>query len=107
MRFLVDAHLPPALCRWLQQHGHEAVHVNDVLPIPASDRVIAACAEREGLAVISKDEDLVVLRAPDRYAMVWTRCGNVSNRALVAWLTPKSLELERRLADGERLIELR
>jgi predicted nuclease of predicted toxin-antitoxin system len=27
MKFLVDAQLPPGLCRWLQARGHEAEHV--------------------------------------------------------------------------------
>jgi predicted nuclease of predicted toxin-antitoxin system len=30
MRFLVDAQLPPGLCRWLRERGHEAEHVFDV-----------------------------------------------------------------------------
>ena len=29
MRFLIDAQLPPALARWITEHGHEAEHVLD------------------------------------------------------------------------------
>ena len=29
MRFLVDAQLPPRLCRWLADKGHESIHVMD------------------------------------------------------------------------------
>ncbi|MGK6317981.1 DUF5615 family PIN-like protein [Sphingomonas sp. DT-204] len=28
MRFLIDAQLPPALCGWLRERGHEAIHVS-------------------------------------------------------------------------------
>ena len=27
MRFLIDAQLPPALCGWFEEQGHEAEHV--------------------------------------------------------------------------------
>ena len=27
MRFLIDAQLPPALCRWFEDKSHEAEHV--------------------------------------------------------------------------------
>jgi hypothetical protein len=26
MKFIVDAHLPPSLCKVLAQYGHEAIH---------------------------------------------------------------------------------
>lgn len=46
MKFLIDAQLPPALCRWLRDHRHEAVHVSEIGMIAASDVAIATRAER-------------------------------------------------------------
>lgn len=106
MRFVVDAQLPRGLCRWLSERGHHAVHVNAVWAQPASDRAIAAYAEREGAVVISKDEDFVSLRLPDRFVLIRLRCGNASNRGLTAWLDPQWPEVEARLAAGARFVTL-
>lgn len=86
MNFLVDAQLPPALCRWLADRGHSAVHVSEVDLLAASDAAIAARAEALGETLVSKDEDFILLRLPDRFALLWLRCGNASNRALADWL---------------------
>ncbi|MFL6844112.1 MAG: DUF5615 family PIN-like protein [Allosphingosinicella sp.] len=70
------------------------------------DRQIADHAEREDLVLISKDADFVELRLPDRFAFLWLRCGNVSNRRLRGWLGAQWGEVERRLGEGARLIVL-
>lgn len=75
MKFLVDAQLPPVLCAWLGDHGHEALHVTRIGLGAASDAAIASYAEDEGATLISKDEDFVVLRLPDRFGLLWLRCG--------------------------------
>ncbi|WP_179045221.1 DUF5615 family PIN-like protein [Sphingobium lactosutens] len=36
MKFLVDAQLPPALCRWLRDRGHDADYVSGIGMIAAS-----------------------------------------------------------------------
>lgn len=107
MNFLVDAQLPPALCGWLSDRGHDARHVVDVLAGAAPDRDLADHAERFGLILLSKDEDFLRLRLPDRFALVWVRCGNTTNRALFAWLERRWPEIERLLLAGERFIEAR
>ncbi|MBO9527258.1 MAG: DUF5615 family PIN-like protein [Sphingobium yanoikuyae] len=107
MKFLIDAQLPPALCRWLRDHGHEAVHVSEIDMIAASDVAIAARAEADGAVLISKDEDFILLRLPDRFVLLWLRCGNATNRALVAWLEPRWARIEVLLGCGERLVEVR
>ncbi|HUD92753.1 DUF5615 family PIN-like protein [Sphingobium sp.] len=107
MKFLIDAQLPPALCRWLRDRGHEAEHVSDIGMIAASDGAIAARAEADGAVLFSKDEDFVLLRLPDRFALLWLRCGNATNRALGAWLEPRWRQIEVLLEDGERLVEVR
>ena len=107
MRFLIDAQLPPALARWLRDRGHEAEHVADLGLLGASDVGIAARAEAGGAVLVSKDEDFLTLRLPDRFAFLWLRCGNATNRALIAWLDPRWPEIERLLTGGERFVEVR
>lgn len=106
MKFLVDAQLPPGLCGWLEAWGHEAIHVTSLANQPLSDVAIAEWAAAHDCVVVSKDEDFIRLRSPDRFALLWLRCGNISNRGLAAWLGPQWPDLERQLAAGERLIEL-
>lgn len=107
MRLLVDAQLPPALCQWLCERGHEAVHVADIGLQGARDGEIAARAEADGAVLISKDEDFILLRMPDRFPFLWLRCGNATNRALIAWLEPRWPQIEALLSAGERFVEVR
>jgi predicted nuclease of predicted toxin-antitoxin system len=48
-----------------------------------------------------------VLRLPDRFALIWLRCGNATNRALALWLEPRWKEISTLLGRGERFIEAR
>ena len=107
MKFLVDAQLPPALCQWLWARGHEAVHVIDIGLGGAGDNAIADRAVADQAMIISKDEDFLILRLPDRFGLVWLRCGNATNRALTVWLDARWDRVEALLAAGEGLIELR
>ena len=107
MRFLIDAQLPPGLCRWLEARGHEAAHVYNLGLGAASDVELADRAEAEGLILISKDEDFLALRLPDRYILIWLRCGNTTNRALATWMDERWERVVTLLDGGERLIEMR
>lgn len=107
MNFLIDAQLPPALCSWLREREHQATHVHELGMSAATDDEIAARAEVDGAVLVSKDEDFVTLRLPDRFALLWLRCGNSTNRALTAWLEPRWAQIERWLARGERFVEVR
>lgn len=57
--------------------------------------------------LVSKDEDFVTLRLPDRFAFLWLRCGNAKNRVLIAWLGARWPQIEVMLESGERFIEAR
>lgn len=107
MKFLIDAQLPPALCRWLRERGHDAVHVSEIGLLAASDTEIANRAEAEGEVLVSKDEDFVVLRLPDRYALLWLRCGNITNAALTRWLEVRWEQVIELLEGGDRFVEVR
>jgi predicted nuclease of predicted toxin-antitoxin system len=105
MNFLVDAQLPPGLCRWLKGRGHQAVHVT-AREGALADEAIGAWAEDAGLILISKDEDFLAIRLPDRFAFLWLRCGNTTNRALAEWLEARWARVDELLVGGERVIEL-
>jgi len=107
MNFLIDAQLPPALCRWLEARGHNAVHVMDALSVSAADAVIADHCEANALILITKDEDFLTLRLPDRFNLLWLRCGNATNRALSAWLEARWPTIEQMLDGGEKVVEAR
>ncbi|WP_067784036.1 DUF5615 family PIN-like protein [Nocardia amikacinitolerans] len=80
MKFLVDAQLPPALARALASEGHDAVHVCDLDMTSASDPEVWNEGIRRGAAIVTKDEDFILLgRAKgdlDRPTIVWIRIGN-------------------------------
>jgi predicted nuclease of predicted toxin-antitoxin system len=107
MKFLVDAQLPPGLCRWLRERGHEAEHVFDIGLGAAPDAEFARRAAETGAVLVSKDEDFVALARAGDMRLVRLRCGNATNRALATWLDERWERVERGLGEGERLVELR
>lgn len=107
MKFLIDAQLPPGLCRWFEAHGFEAQHVTDIGMGSASDADIAKSAEADAMILVSKDEDFLTLRLPDRFGLLWLRCGNTTNRALAIWMSDRWERVEALLNAGERFVELR
>ena len=107
MKFLVDAQLPPALAFWLREQGLTADHLADLGLTGAPDADLADLAERSNLIIVSKDIDFVTLRLPDRFGLIWLRCGNATNRRLLAWLWPRWPIVTKLLAAGERFVEVR
>lgn len=107
MKFLIDAQLPPALAGWLRDRNHEAEHVAEIGLLGGTDTAIADHAEATDEVLATKDEDFAALRLPDRFVLLWLRCGNATNHALFAWLEARWDEIERLLNEGERFIEVR
>jgi len=86
MKFIVDAHLPLALKKWLNDKGHDAVHTRDMPHKNLSDDVeVIEIAVREGRTVISKDSDFfnyfVLKGMPEKLLMLTT--GNIVNKDLL------------------------
>jgi predicted nuclease of predicted toxin-antitoxin system len=108
VRFLVDAQLPIGLARMLQQHGHEASHVDDLDMMQTSDRDIYAWAKQNESVIISKDEDFVILHNADKTpcSLCWIRVGNTRRKDLLEWFERLLPVIEEKLLAGERLIEL-
>ena len=108
MRFLVDAQLPIALARMLQQHGHESSHVDDLNMMQTSDRDIYAWAKQNQNVIITKDEDFVILHNADNNpcSLCWIRVGNTRRKDLLVWFERLLPLIEEKLIAGERLLEL-
>jgi predicted nuclease of predicted toxin-antitoxin system len=108
MRFLVDAQLPPALARWLEEHGHTAEHVADRGMAAADDRVVWDYALTVGAVILTRDEDFAIRRAlaPDGPSVVWIRRGNTTRRELLTWFEFRLPAMLEALDRGEPLIEI-
>jgi predicted nuclease of predicted toxin-antitoxin system len=107
VKLLLDAQLPPTLCRWFEEHGHETLHAQHLPDPPVADEHIADLAEHHDWIVLTKDEDFLRLNRDGRFQLIWLRCGNITNRALRAWLDERWADVENLLVAGERLIEVR
>ena len=86
--------------------GHEATHVQTIGLAAAPDARIADHVESAKAVLVTKDEDFLNLRLPDRFAVLWLWCGHTTNAVLARWLDSRWTRTERLLASGERLIEL-
>ena len=74
------------MCQFLVARGCDAEHVLDVGLEKAPDAEIWEYANRNGCAVISKDEDFLYLatRQESEVCFVWVRLGNCRTAALLA-----------------------
>jgi predicted nuclease of predicted toxin-antitoxin system len=101
MTFLIDENLPRKLTRALADRFPNCVHVSDVRLLQASDAAIWQFAKRNGLALLSKDDDLRQM-AEDRGPppkLVWLRFGNCSTADLSKALLEASDAIAAFLAD--------
>jgi predicted nuclease of predicted toxin-antitoxin system len=62
LKILIDAQLPPGLKVTLAAAGHEANHVVDVGLRDADDAQVWEYAVREGIIILTKDEDFAARR---------------------------------------------
>ena len=106
MKFLVDAQLPVGLCRWLEEHGHEANYAPRLLGGDRSDQDVARLAAEQGMIVVTKDRDFVALQTRFNLSVLWLRCGNMLNAKLYAWLERRWPSTEPLLSAGEKLVEV-
>ena len=57
MKFIIDAQLPLALARFMAEKSEYAVHVMDLFMMESTDSVIWDLALKDGLVIVTKDED--------------------------------------------------
>jgi predicted nuclease of predicted toxin-antitoxin system len=109
MKFLIDQQLPPTLCAWLRERGHEAEHVRDIGLREAPDSDIWRRAVATGAFILTKDEDFASRRktVSEGPVIVWLRCGNVSTPALVELLTREWSTIASELDQATPVIEVR
>ena len=62
MRFLIDANMPRSTAESLRRYNHEAVDVRDIGMGGAADSDIAAYAQQNRLALVTRDFDLADIR---------------------------------------------
>ena len=62
MHFLVDANMPRSAAPLLRQLGHDAVDVRDIGMRSATDDLIAAHAQRNQQALVTRDFDFADIR---------------------------------------------
>lgn len=108
MKFLVDAHLPPGLCRLLQTAGHEARHTFE-LPGQnrTTDNFFNALSISEELVVISKDTDFYYthLLRGEPFKLILVRTGNIGVRELQE-LFSRNLPLIEQALQNHSLVEI-
>ncbi|MGH8503949.1 MAG: DUF5615 family PIN-like protein [Gammaproteobacteria bacterium] len=73
MHFLIDAQLPPALARWIEDHGYSARHVFDLGLATASDAAIWSHAAASETVIVTKDEDFARRRGMTLHCMAACR----------------------------------
>jgi predicted nuclease of predicted toxin-antitoxin system len=105
----VDAHLSPALGKWITaEFGEPAQSVRDVGLRQAKDKDIFASARQANAIVMTKDADFaeMVDRLGPPPQVIWLTCGNTSNaalRLLLKKILPRALQL---LKQGDALVEI-
>ena len=108
MKFLVDAHLPLAICRILEAAGHDAVHTRE---LPSGngtpDAEINRISTAQRRIVVSKDADFFYSHTlhGQPWKLVMVRTGNLSRATLAAIFARHLPAIEAALAD-HTLIEL-
>jgi predicted nuclease of predicted toxin-antitoxin system len=97
MKFIFDAHLPPSLCKIVEDRGHEALTTKD-LPFgnSSTDEQITAFSAQEDWVVVTKDKDFyfshILNRSPRRLLLV--RCGNYRLRDMCSLFERHMPEIE-------------
>lgn len=87
MKILVDAHLPPSLCRLLQAAGHDTLHTRQLAAQNQTpDEAINDLSLNEHRVVVTKDTDFyhshLLLGKPWKLLLI--RTGNIRTRDLKA-----------------------
>jgi predicted nuclease of predicted toxin-antitoxin system len=109
VKFWIDAHLSPSLAVWLRtEFGVEAVALDDLGLRQANDIDVFRRATSPGLVIMSKDEDFeqILRRHGPPPQILWVRCGNTTNEALMALLRGTFPDAMRLLAAGEPIVEI-
>ncbi len=109
MKFLVDAHLPQKLKKWLVDEGHDTIHTSE-LPQQndTKDIDIINFAEQEGRIIITKDSDFfkynLIHGKPRRILIIAT--GNIVNSILLQLFEINFPKIKSMFDSGNEVIEI-
>jgi predicted nuclease of predicted toxin-antitoxin system len=109
MKFIVDAHFPKRLSKWLNDRGHDSIHTSD-LPKGNNtlDIEIIEKSIEENRIIISKDSDFfkyrIVKGVPDKILMITT--GNILNTELINLFEENFNNIVESFESGKKVIEL-
>jgi len=107
MKFLVDAQLPRRFVNWLNEAGHDALHILD-LPNKnlTPDHEVIVRAKRDGRIVVSKDADFVQsFLIAGEPALLLISTGNINNADLEKLLRANLSGIEAAFASS-RFVEI-
>ena len=109
MRFLLDAHMPRALARGIQDAGHECDGTRRLIEADATDLDIAELANRLGAVVLSKDVDFVdlVRRGVLRTPLVRICLPNMKAHETCEAIQPLLPYIVASIGEGQTIIEIR
>jgi predicted nuclease of predicted toxin-antitoxin system len=86
VKFLVDMPLSPAVARWLEQEGHDAVHAYDIGLSHASDEEVLHKAREEERVVVTADLDyprLLALSGAGGPGLILFRGGDYGEKQII------------------------
>lgn len=109
MKFLVDAHLPRRLVRWLEKQGFDTTHTTDLPDAnKTQDEEIIRIAELESRIIITKDSDFIQFRIltkkPDKLLLVTT--GNIVNKDLLVLFHNNFSTIVELFEAGTKVVEI-
>jgi predicted nuclease of predicted toxin-antitoxin system len=110
VKIWIDAQLSPSLAVWLHdKFGVEALHLEELNLVGASDPAIFDLAQGAGAIVFTKDRDFVELvhRLGVPPQIIWITCGNTSNREMMRVLETTFERACELLASGETMVEIK
>ena len=100
--------MPPALCRYLTELGHDAEHVVDIGLGSSSDQTVGDFAAATSAIIVTKDQDFLTMRAlrNEGPTILWVRIGNTTTSAPIDAFSHAWPEIISALGRGESVVEL-
>ena len=109
MKFVIDHQLPPALARFLEDHGQVACHVRELGLQKSDDATIWRHAAAKDMVVVSKDEDFFFFASSPNPAakLLWVRMGNCRTSFLLERIRLRLPQIIASFEAGSSIVELR
>lgn len=109
MKFWLDAHISPAIAKWLkEEYSIEAYSLRSIGLRDANDDDIFFKAKNENVVFLTKDSDFISLleKHGSPPQVIWLTIGNTSNTELKSILSKVIHDLLKLIEEGNSLIEI-